>query len=344
MRRNRLSMQDKAAILTRLGALFNNGYPLARGLEFLALTEGDVQQRQIEKIIRDLKAGERLPDSFRHIGLPADITGALYFSEKHGNLGSVLTVSGTSLSKRAAHLKKLFKILRYPIFLLGVIIIMFIALYGFLFPSFLNFFNAARMDLPVFTRYTMMSIRLAPFLLAAILLMISLLVIRFNSLRKKEPPARLAAKAARLPVIGRLVSISLTYYFALHFGTLLNSGLSYLEALTVFADQHYFSYFQQEGLHLQAELKQGKEFQEVIGERGSYEKALPALIIHGQANGTLGDELIQYSEQLLEDFEERLERLFSLIQPLLFGLVAMLIILLFTSVMLPMLQFIKTVS
>ncbi len=344
MIRKRLSIQDKAVILTRLGNLYNNGYPLARALEFLALTEGGLQKRLLENVVRDLKAGERLPDSFHHIGLPPDICGALYFSEKHGDLGSVLTAAGLSLTQRNAHIKKLIKIFRYPLFLLVVMLLMFIVFYVFLFPSFLHFFTSANMEPPVFTQNAMTAIRLVPFFLAAGLVAGTLLLLRLNLFRKKANPASVAAKTARIPVIGRFVSSSLTYYFALHFGSLLNSGLSYLEVLTVFADQHYFAFFRQEALHMQSELKQGKEFHEVIRQRAGYEKALPALIVHGQANGTLGDDLIYYSEQLLSDLEDRLEKLFSLIQPLLFGLIALFIILLFTSVMLPMLQFIKTIT
>lgn len=69
-----------------------------------------------------------------------------------------------------------------------------------------------------------------------------------------------------------------------------------------------------------------------------YENDLAKAVAHGQLNGLLYRELYSYSQFLIERLERKAEKWTGLIQPLIYGLTAAMILILYLSMLLPMYQ------
>lgn len=103
----------------------------------------------------------------------------------------------------------------------------------------------------------------------------------------------------------------------------------------MFETQEYIRFFKEEAALLQAELRGGHALSEVIGANPYYLPELYQIILFGQSNGRLGEELIVYSEMLIEQAEEQFQRYVILVQPVLFAIVGSIVLFLFLSVMIP---------
>lgn len=69
-----------------------------------------------------------------------------------------------------------------------------------------------------------------------------------------------------------------------------------------------------------------------------FKKELALIIEYGEVKSKLGDELELYAEKTWEEFFLRINRAMNLIQPLVFVFVALVIVLLYAAMLLPIYQ------
>ncbi|RBN37896.1 competence protein ComG, partial [Priestia megaterium] len=76
----------------------------------------------------------------------------------------------------------------------------------------------------------------------------------------------------------------------------------------------------------------------IVSGKSHYEKDLAQVIVHGQQNGELSQELYDYSLFMMERMEQFIFRILKYVQPLTFLFIGIVILLMYMSVMLPMLE------
>ncbi|MFC3920812.1 type II secretion system F family protein [Streptococcus lactarius] len=69
-----------------------------------------------------------------------------------------------------------------------------------------------------------------------------------------------------------------------------------------------------------------------------FQKELPLMIEYGEVKSKLGSELEIYAEKTWEDFFRRVHKAMNVIQPLVFVFVALVIVLLYAAMLLPIYQ------
>ena len=93
--------------------------------------------------------------------------------------------------------------------------------------------------------------------------------------------------------------------------------------------------FREFGLELLYSLDSGKKFEEALRVYPIFTKELSLIVEYGELKSKLGQELMVFSEESWSRFFERIERAMQLIQPLVFLIVAVLIILIYVAMLLP---------
>ena len=85
-------------------------------------------------------------------------------------------------------------------------------------------------------------------------------------------------------------------------------------------------------------LQNGREFSQTIGTYPFFKKELSLIIEYGEVKSKLGSELEIYAEKTWETFFTRVNRTMNLVQPLVFIFVALIIVLLYAAMLMPMYQ------
>lgn len=325
----------KAEFLLRLGDLLKQGYTLSAGIEFLKYHQKEEVRDILDDLLEKLRQGEPFHEVLEDIGFPKDVLGYLYFSERHGDLSFALIESGKMMERREEMKVRFRKVVRYPLFLLWLVIMLVVFMTRFLFPQFEALYDSLELDFPWFTNWFLTLVDWTPVICVAFLfILLAAFLYYFTRFRHLHPHAQLRY-LMRIPFLHSLIPVIVTQYFSVQLSCLLKGGLSIFEALTVFENQSHLAFFQQEATQMKQALSRGERFDDVLQENPFYVKELSEVVAHGQTNGALPQELYHYSNLLLEMIETRTKWVFTVTQPALFAAIGTVVLIMFMSILLP---------
>ena len=115
----------------------------------------------------------------------------------------------------------------------------------------------------------------------------------------------------------------------------LMSGFSLKTALEVMVEENYDYYLTQFSKDILQELDKGISFEEAIGKIKYFDNSIQKFVSHGKNNGLIDKELKLFSELMLDTFLTSLDRNLKKLQPVLFGILAVVIVGLYMVILLP---------
>ncbi|WP_458412505.1 competence type IV pilus assembly protein ComGB [Schinkia sp. CFF1] len=333
--KKRWKLHEQAKLFKRLGLLLNRGYSLATAIEFLCVYVNDEKKKDLQFILRTLKQGAPFFNTFQTLQFSKEGLSYIYFAEKYGDLAKGLFNAGNMLEMKEKFRKNTEKVIRYPLFLLFLLMLIIAAMQEVLVPQFIQLYQS--MSLPQSKVISMIiSIQSSlPFIVLMVFIVIILLSIAYFLHFRKKTAIGKYSFFCKFPLIRYVVKKYNTYFFSFHFGNLLENGLSINDALSVFIKQGHIPFFQEEGERIREFLLEGDDLATIIKNTVYYDKELATVIIHGQANGILSKELLEYSSLVLDEFEETFTFWLRILQPTMISLIGIFIITLYISIMLP---------
>ncbi|MEH6963342.1 competence type IV pilus assembly protein ComGB [Priestia megaterium] len=337
-RQKRWSLAQQAKILKQVSKLLEKGYTLSQALSFLTFQVSNKEKTDIEKCLEQLKRGESLHDAFVKLQFHRDILSYLYFAEQHGNLQFALKESSSMIEEKVRHRKKFQKLVQYPVLLLLFILSILFVLSTVLLPQFEALYLSFGNKQSSFILLFMQAMSFFPFVLPAVISMPIILYLFYVIYIKKLPPVVQMQLFMRVPVIRTFTRLFNSYFFSVHMSNLLNGGLSIYECFALFQKQEHHPFFQVEAFAFTDQLSSGMRLDHIVSGKSHYEKDLVHVIVHGQQNGELSQELYDYSLFMMERMEQFIFRILKYVQPLTFLFIGIVILLMYMSVMLPMLE------
>ena len=115
----------------------------------------------------------------------------------------------------------------------------------------------------------------------------------------------------------------------------LMSGFSMKTALEVMVEENYDYYLTLFSKEILKELDKGISFEDAITEIKYFDKSMRKFVKHGKNNGLIDKELKLFSELMLDSFLTSLDRNLRKLQPILFGILAVVIVGLYMVILLP---------
>ena len=154
---------------------------------------------------------------------------------------------------------------------------------------------------------------------------------------KRLSPIYLYSQLSRLPIFGRYVRFYLTAYYAREWGNLIGQGIELMEIVELMQRQKS-RLFQEIGKDMQEALLSGQSFHQKVLDYPFFLSELSLMIEYGEVKSKLGRELDIYAEETWQNFFSQLTQATQLIQPLVFVFVALIIVLIYVAMLLPMYQ------
>jgi general secretion pathway protein F len=236
-RRRSLSKQDVANVTRELAIMLSAGQDLDRALRFLVDTAASPRVRKIMDEVRDkVRGGTALaaalaqqPQSFNRLYI-----GLVRAGEAGGTLGDTLDRLALLLERERGLAATIQSAMLYPILLLITAIGSVTFLLTFVLPQFVPMFAESGAQLPTLTRFV---IGLGDFVQRFGLWTLLGLIIIGVAIRQllKDPARRLPVDRLllRLPIVGRLIRETLAARFTRTLGTLLKNGVPLIGALGI---------------------------------------------------------------------------------------------------------------
>lgn len=305
-----------------MGNLLNNGFHLGEVINFLALSKL-VEKEFVFKMHQGLSSGNSLSEILDSLSFSKNVVTQLALVEVHGNLVGTMQLVELHLKKQLKVKKKLIEVATYPVVLLVFLIGIMWGLKNYLLPQLdkgNNFATLLINHLPL----VFFSVG------ALIVLLTSLSIIIFKHLSALTNFTFLV----KVPLVSSFIRLYLTAYFSREWGNLIAQGVELRQIIELMKKQKS-RIFAEVGIKLDLGLKAGQNFEQAVSHFSIFLPELSLMIEYGAIKDKLGLELSVYADECWEQFFSKIDRLMQLIQPLIFIFVALMIVLLYAAMSLP---------
>ncbi len=315
----RVSKKDVMLITQDLAALLEAGLPVDRALGIM-MKASDNQELQtiLEDILQTVEGGGALSDALaRH---PKTFSrfyvNMVRAGEAGGVLEPVLNRMGDFLETMQELRESVTSALIYPLFVVSVGGISIIILMTYVIPKFSMIFNDMGGAIPLSTQFLL---AVSSLLQTWWPLLLGLLAITAISFRRiiNTPKGRMRMDTILLktPLWGDLIRKLETARFARTLGTLLQSGVPILQALSLVQDIMSNKVITESLQHVQDRVKKGERLSAPLEDTSHFPSLAVQMITVGEETGKLDTMLMKVAESYEKIVQNLVKRFISLLEP-----------------------------
>lgn len=308
------------------------GFSLRQALEFSGLIMTK-QAPVINQVSNSLASGQSLATALRP-WLPADLYYQLQLAEHHGSLNQALAELSTYLELREKERAKLRSLLQYPLLLLAMLGGLGGLLRLYVYPELSSW--QARASPGWWAA-------IKPVLLATVSALVTLGLLRYLAWRRQSRLGQVNA-LCRLPVVGRLMRLYFGYYLTSNLAILVGRGLSLKAICALLGKYEPASLLYQLGSLVADRGDGGQDLAHLVHSQPCLPNELVAILCRGLTSQQLGEELAVFARLQFQHLTRRTESLLVLVQPVLFLIIALGILGMYLSLLLPIYQSMTVVN
>jgi putative DNA transport machinery protein comGB len=328
-----LDEENKIYFIQRLSELIEHGYMLEDSIEFL-LFQYNVSLEKIDSLKLELSHGKKLSDLLRYLGYSTFVTSKMKFAEDYGSIEDMLLEIENYLRIKKEQKEKVIKTLRYPLILTIALITLIMVFNLLVIPQFENIYTSSSIKMDIQTIILIKMIYLTPKIIS-IIVILSIIVLVYMIYIKKYRKNIFLNTLMYIPKIRVYARLYYSYKFTLELSLFLMSGFSLKTALEVIIEENYDYYLTYFSKKIMRDLDKGLSFEEAIASIKFFDKSVEKFVIHGINNGLIDRELKLFSELMLDTFLTSLDKMLRKFQPVLFAILAFVIIGLYMVILMP---------
>lgn len=331
-----------------LSTLLRAGISLSETMETIAGQSSDANLNNIYSYISsEVRRGSTLADAMRLFPktFPETIASVVEAGEKGGSLETNLLFISETIQKEWEVSKKLKGAVVYPIIVIGMVAVMFLAMIFVVFPKLKVMFEAFP-NVPELTRKIMAGAEFIRTNWVPIFGGIAVLVIVFILfLRTKQGKKFTAWLAIHFPILKNLFKANILSSFSRTLSVLLGSGIPLEKAMEITASTTNNYLYAECFRDVCTKIGEGNDLSLSLSEYPDYfNKSFVKMIDIGEVSGSLEDNLMYLHDFYAEEVDEMSENLVTLIQPLLLIFIGVLIGGLALLVLMPIYQLMGSIN
>ena len=338
----RVSAKEFLLFNQELAALLRAGLPVLQSLDvLLERRENPAFARALQDIRERVKSGESLSDGFAAQGemFPRLYGATLASGERSGELHSVLRRYIEFAKNLLAVKKKVVSALVYPIILITLMVLLMTVVVFFILPKFQDFLVELGTELPLPTKILLGIADIAIGYWQYIAVGVVGLFVGLSLWRQTEAgKLALDRLSLRIPLVGGIMNDYAQNRFTRTLATLLAGGIPLVNSLETAARAVGNRLYESSLFRVAGKVREGEALWESLEETRLMSHISVEMIKVGEATGALVDMLNDVSEFTEQEIEHKLQRLVSMIEPLLLIFMAVVVGGMLLAIYLPMIQ------
>ncbi|GAB5388074.1 MAG: type II secretion system F family protein [Alphaproteobacteria bacterium] len=334
------SITERAQVMTFLAELTAAGVTLPEALgDIRDSAETPAVRLLTAQLLQDVSDGLALSEAFQRqsaLNNPV-LLSLLSIGENTGDLSLSFQLMARHLTQMAENRRRLIRATRYPLFLLGMVVIALGVIVGFTVPRLAGLFQTMSTDLPPSTRLLVgMSQVISegwPFILA-----VGLSVwLGVRILRRKSDSAALFLDRAvlRLPLIGRLIRRAAMGRFCRGFAIMFGARIGILECLHALGSQITNRFLSDQMATVERQVRDGVSLSDALGATGQMPPTMVRMVSLAEESGALEQGMERAADRFEREADEGTAALIAAAQPMLLLVVAGVMIWMVIAVFLP---------
>lgn len=332
-----MSLKDLSSFCRELGTMLESGMDILSVLDVLidGAPHKDIKE-VLQNVSDSLHDGQSFSDALmEHKQFFPNIMIYMFKAgEANGQLSQVAITLAEQFDKENKIQKKIKTAMIYPTILAIVSIIVVLAIFIVIMPSFSEVFMDV--DLPWITQALMkMSqflVKYSYFVLGFFILFIVVFILLWKQPKVQNAWARYKIK---IPKIGRFIQTIYTSRFARSLGSLYISGVNIITALELTASTVNNVYLEQQIKNASMGLKEGQSLSHAIEQVDGLDYKLVRSVSVGEESGKLDIILNSLSDEYDADATQAIEKLLALMEPVLILFLGLVVGIIVIAVLLP---------
>lgn len=338
VKRNSLNTVDLIIFTRQLSSMIDAGVSIVKGINIITeSTTSAFAKKTYKNISQEIQRGNALSNAMAKQGtaFPDILINMVSAGEMGGTLEKSLSLMSSHFEKEQRLINKIKSASTYPIILAVISVAVVLLLMTFVLPTITKMFDPEAV--PPLTRFVMgisdFIINYWYFIIAFFFILITgtKFLLTFPSIKRSFDHMLL-----KLPIIGKLNRTIYSARCARSFASLYLSGIQTLDMISSTAKILNNTYI--EGLFDEMMLKvsQGELISTAIEETKIFDPMLSSMINVGEETGTLGDILVKTADYFDGEAENALQKMVSLIEPIMLVFMGVIIGIIIVSVIQPM--------
>ncbi len=344
IRGTRVKNADLLVFTRQLSTIVSAGLPLLQGLDILAdQTEDPNFARIIDGIAQDVESGETFSDALKKYpkAFPELYVSMIRAGEAGGNLDNVLLQLADYLESSEELKRRIRSAMTYPVVAFSMIILIASGVIIFVVPQFAEIFGSFGRKLPAPTQFLIDLSQALRTPYAWFIIIGSIIgIYTFLRIYKSTEIGRynLDQLKLRLPVFGDLIRKVSISRFTQTLGTLIKSGVAILQALEIAERTAGNEVFARVIRQAGENVRNGETLSEPLGRSGVFPTMVTRMIAVGEKTGELEAMLRKISDFYDSEVRAKVDGLTSLIEPMLIGVMGLVVGSIIVALFLPILQ------
>ncbi|MTI48218.1 MAG: type II secretion system F family protein [Firmicutes bacterium] len=345
---SKVKTKDIAIFCRQFYAMLNAGVPIINCLEILRnQTENKKLKKTVGEVYEDVQKGMTFSESLKNHRnvFPDLLIHMVEAGEVSGNLDIIMDRMASHFEKENKINNKIKSAMTYPIILGIVAVIVVIFLLTVVMPTFIGMFEGSGVPLPLPTRILLsISDFLKGYWYLVLIITIGLFYILTKYMQTDKGKYAMDRFKFRIPVLSSTTKKVVTSRFTRTMSTLLASGVSLIEALDI-VSRVVGNKIVSDGLQQSKEdVRKGINLAEPIGNIGIFPPMVVSMIKIGEESGALDDILDKTANFYDEEVETAMQRLTTLLEPIMIVFMAVIIGFIVIAMMLPMFDMVNTIQ
>lgn len=338
IRKTTLKTVDLIIFTRQLSSMIDAGVSIIKGINIITnSTPNKFAQKTYKNISQEIQRGNSLSNAMTKQGgaFPEILINMVSAGEMGGTLEKSLNLMSIHFEKEQRLINKIKSASTYPTILAVISVAVVLMLMTFVLPTITNMFDDN--SLPPLTAFVM---GISDFIINYWYLIIlfgfvSITIITFL-LTIPSIKRRFDHMLLKMPIIGKLNRTIYSARCARSFASLYLSGIQTLEMISSTAKILNNTYIEQLFDEMILKVSQGELISTAIGEMKIFDPMLSSMINVGEETGTLGDILVKTADYFDGEAENALQKMVSLIEPIMLVLMGIIIGVIIVSVIQPM--------
>jgi type IV pilus assembly protein PilC len=328
--RAKITTQDIAIFSRQLATMMQAGIPLVQAFDIVATGhENPGMQKLLNAIKVDIEGGTTLAEALSKHPLYFDdlFVNLVNSGEQSGALETLLDKIATYKEKTEAIKKKIKKALTYPAAVLVVAFIVTAVLLVFVIPQFEELFQGFGADLPAFTQ---MVVGISRFVRDnGVFIVLALVGVSMTFMYFKKRSRRfnhfLDRALLKLPVLGEILRKAAIARFTRTLSTMFAAGVPLVEALESVAGATGNIVYQVATLEIRTEVATGQRLQRAMEATELFPNMVIQMVAVGEESGSLDEMCAKVADFYERDVDDAVDNLSSLLEPMIMGILGILV-------------------
>lgn len=346
--KNKIKTKDLAVFCRQFYSMLKSGISIVNCIDILRRqTEKKLMKEVLEDIYENLQKGFTFSESLKNHKdvFPRLLINMVEAGEVSGTLDIIMDRMANHYEKENKINNKIKSAMIYPIILSIVAIVVVIFLLVVVMPTFIGMFESSGTELPKPTRALLaISDFLKGYWHIFILIVVGAVYGIKAYFKSEKGNIILDKNKLNIPIIKNTNIKIITLRFTRTLSTLLNSGIPLLDALDIVSKVVGNNFVAKNILASKEEVRKGKGLAEPLNNIGIFPPMVVSMIKIGEESGTLDEILDKTADFYEEEVESSLQRLTTMLEPIMIVFMALIIGFIVIAMAMPMFDMVNTVS